>query len=77
MFEEGISRRELFRRGGQLGTVLALPALLPLEAQAHIASTDAAGALAARHRCLENGRGADAPAPLEAECSAVLTSGAG
>ena len=47
MFEEGISRRELFRRGGQLGTVLALPALLPLEAQAHIASTDAAGALAA------------------------------
>ena len=47
MFEEGISRRELFRRGGQLGTVLALPALLPLEAQAHIAGTDAAGSLAA------------------------------
>ena len=46
MFEEGISRRELFRRGGQLGTVLALPALLPLEAQAHIAGTDAAGSLA-------------------------------
>src|SRR5262245_5651701 len=42
MHEEGISRRELFRYGGGLGTLLALPALLPLEAQARVAS-DAAG----------------------------------
>src|SRR5262245_2737619 len=38
MHEEGISRRELFRYGGGLGTLLALPALLPLEAQARVAS---------------------------------------
>jgi uncharacterized pyridoxal phosphate-dependent enzyme len=43
MHEEGISRRELLRRSGGLGTLLALPALLPLEAQARVAAADAAG----------------------------------
>jgi uncharacterized pyridoxal phosphate-dependent enzyme len=42
MHEEGISRRELLRRSGGLGTLLALPALLPLEAQARVAAAAAA-----------------------------------
>jgi L-seryl-tRNA(Ser) seleniumtransferase len=55
MNEQGISRRELFRRGGGLGTLLALPALLPLEAQARVASADAAGSLAASLPPVANG----------------------
>src|SRR4051794_22160463 len=39
MSESTISRREMFRRSGQLGSLLALPVLLPGEVQA------AAGAL--------------------------------
>ncbi len=34
MSESEISRRELFRRGGEIGTLLALPALLPGVAEA-------------------------------------------
>jgi uncharacterized pyridoxal phosphate-dependent enzyme len=47
MHEEGISRRELLRRSGGLGTLLALPALLPLEAQARVAAAAATADAAA------------------------------
>jgi uncharacterized pyridoxal phosphate-dependent enzyme len=43
MHEEGFSRRELLRRGGGLGTVLALPGLLQLETPAEAASATVAG----------------------------------
>jgi seryl-tRNA(Sec) selenium transferase len=37
MSDQSISRRELFRRGGQLGSLLALPVLLPGEVHAAVA----------------------------------------
>jgi uncharacterized pyridoxal phosphate-dependent enzyme len=50
MSDQTISRRELFRRGGQLGSALALPVLLPGEVHAAVADVAAAqtpGAVAA------------------------------
>jgi uncharacterized pyridoxal phosphate-dependent enzyme len=46
MSESEISRRELFRRGGEIGTLLALPALLPgvAEAAANAMAADGAAA---------------------------------
>jgi L-seryl-tRNA(Ser) seleniumtransferase len=41
MSDQGISRRELFRRGGELGTLLALPTLMPGDASAAVADTAA------------------------------------
>ena len=41
MSDQAISRRELFRRGGQLGSALALPVLLPGEAHAAVADATA------------------------------------
>jgi uncharacterized pyridoxal phosphate-dependent enzyme len=44
MSESEISRRELFRRGGQMGSLLALPALLPGVAEAAVKAVEAEGA---------------------------------
>src|SRR5581483_2350756 len=43
MHEDGISRRELFRRSGGVGAALALPGLLQLESSAEAATELAPG----------------------------------
>jgi L-seryl-tRNA(Ser) seleniumtransferase len=51
MSDQTISRRELFRKGGELGSLLALPVLLPGEASAAVtgaAQTSGAGGMALR-----------------------------
>ena len=51
MSDQTISRRELFRKGGELGSLLALPVLLPGEVSAAVtgaAQTSGAGGMALR-----------------------------
>lgn len=61
MSESEISRRELFRRGGEIGTLLALPALLPGVAEAAAAAVTGDSAAPAGAAAVAGAAGALTP----------------